>query len=91
MRERFAAYRATLAEHGIEAPDAWIFEASDNHEQGGADAAARMLARGTPTTAVVAATDRNAIGFQRALRAAGLVLPRDQAVIGFDHADSGPA
>ena len=43
----------------------------------------------SPTTAVVAATDRNAIGFQRALRAAGLVLPRDQAVIGFDHADSG--
>ncbi len=89
MRERFAAYRSTLAEHGIEAPDAWIFEASDNHEQGGADAAARMLTLGTPTTAVVAATDRNAIGFQRALRAAGLVLPRDQAVIGFDHADSG--
>ncbi len=89
MRERFAAYRSTLAEHGVEPPEAWVYESSDNHEQGGADAAARMLAAGSPTTAVIAATDRNAIGFQRALRAAGLVLPRDQALIGFDHADSG--
>ncbi|MBD8058835.1 substrate-binding domain-containing protein [Cellulomonas sp. JH27-2] len=89
MRERFAAYRSTLAEHGIEARDSWIYPASDNHEQGGMDAAARLLAAGTPTTAVVSATDRNAVGFQRALRSAGLVLPRDQAVFAFDHADSG--
>ncbi|WP_256970733.1 LacI family DNA-binding transcriptional regulator, partial [Cellulomonas iranensis] len=89
MRERFAAYRSTLAEHGIESDDAWWYEASDNQELGGADAAARMLAAGTPTTAVIAATDRNAVGFQRALRSHGLVLPRDQAVVAFDHADSG--
>ncbi|WP_136519979.1 MULTISPECIES: substrate-binding domain-containing protein [Cellulomonas] len=89
MRERFAAYRATLAEHGIESDESWWYEASDNQEQGGVDAAARMLAAGTPTTAVVAATDRNAVGFQRALRSHGLVLPRDQAVVAFDHADSG--
>jgi signal transduction histidine kinase len=37
-----------------------------------------------PSTAVVAATDYNALGIMRALRAAGLVLPRDQAIIGFD-------
>ena len=89
MRERFAAYRTTLAEHGIESDDSWWYEASDNQEQGGVDAAARMLQGGTPTTAVIAATDRNAVGFQRALRSHGLVLPRDQAVVAFDHADSG--
>lgn len=89
MRERYEAYRAAMAAHGIDAPDAWWYEASDNQEQGGADAAARMLAAGVPTTAVVAATDRNAIGLIRALRSHGLVLPRDQAVVGFDHADSG--
>jgi PAS domain S-box-containing protein len=89
MRERFAAYRTTLAEHGIESDDSWWYEASDNQEQGGADAAGRMLQAGTPTTAVIAATDRNAVGFQRALRSHGLVLPRDQAVVAFDHADSG--
>jgi PAS domain S-box-containing protein len=86
MRERYGAYRDALAAHGITAEDTWWFEASDNHEQGGADAAARLLAAGTPTTV---ATDRNAVGFQRALRAAGLHLPKDQAVVGFDHAESG--
>jgi PAS domain S-box-containing protein len=89
IRERFEAYRSTLAEHGIEPEPDWFFETVDNHEQGGADAAARLLAAGVPTTATVAATDRNAIGFLRALRATGLVLPRDQAVIGFDHTESG--
>lgn len=89
MRERHAAYRAALAEHGVVAADEWWYEASDNHERGGADAAARMLAAGSPTTAVVVATDRNAVGFQRALRTSGLLLPRDQAVVGFDHTDSG--
>ncbi|GAA3822041.1 substrate-binding domain-containing protein [Cellulomonas soli] len=89
MRERHAAYRAALLEHGIEPAEAWCYEASDNHEQGGADAAARLVAAGTPTTAVVVATDRNAVGFQRALRTSGFLLPRDQAVVGFDHTESG--
>ncbi|MGN8245597.1 substrate-binding domain-containing protein [Cellulomonas soli] len=89
MRERHTAYRDTLAAHGIDPLEAWCYEASDNHEQGGADAAARLVAAGTPTTAVVVATDRNAVGLQRALRASGFLLPRDQAVVGFDHTDSG--
>jgi len=89
LRERYAAYRATLSEHGIDPRPEWFFDTVDNHEQGGADAAARFLAAGAPTTATFAATDRNAIGFSRALRTSGLVLPRDQAVIGFDHTESG--
>lgn len=89
IRERHEAYRATLAAHGIEPDPAWFFHTVDNHEQGGADAATRFLATGVPTTAMLAATDRNAIGFLRTLRAGGLVLPRDQAVIGFDHTEIG--
>ncbi|MFC0627781.1 substrate-binding domain-containing protein [Kribbella deserti] len=89
IRERYEAYRSTLADHGIVPAAAWFHETVDNHEQAGADAATRFLGKGIPTTATIAATDRNAIGFLRALRTAGLVLPRDQAVIGFDHTDSG--
>ncbi|MFI2751978.1 substrate-binding domain-containing protein [Cellulomonas sp. P22] len=89
LRERYVSYRDTLAEHGIEPAPEWFYETLDNHEPGGADAAARFLAGGAPTTATVAATDRAAIGFLRALRANGLVLPRDQAVVGFDHTESG--
>jgi signal transduction histidine kinase len=47
-----------------------------------------MLAAGMPSTAVVTATDYNAIGIMKVLREAGLVLPRDQAIIGFDDVDA---
>ncbi len=43
-----------------------------------------MLAAGVPSTAVFAATDLNAIGLMRVLGHAGLSLPGDQAVVGFD-------
>ncbi|MGV8977457.1 MAG: substrate-binding domain-containing protein [Cellulomonas sp.] len=89
IRERYDAYRDTLTDHGIQPDPSWFFETVDNHELGGAEAAARFLAAGVPTTATMAATDRNAIGFLRALRANALVLPRDQALIGFDHTESG--
>ncbi|MDX6279546.1 MAG: hypothetical protein QOH03_617 [Kribbellaceae bacterium] len=87
IRERYEAYLTALTEHRLD--QEWFQETADNHERAGADAAACFLAAGLPTTATVAATDRNAIGFLRALRTAGLVLPRDHAVIGFDHTDSG--
>ncbi|QNE20657.1 PAS domain-containing protein [Kribbella qitaiheensis] len=89
IRERYDAYRTALAEHGIKPGPGWFSETADNHEQGGSQAAARLLAGGMPTTATIAATDRNAVGFIRALQAAGLVLPRDQAIIGFDRTETG--
>jgi PAS domain S-box-containing protein len=89
IRERYESYCDTLADHGVRPEPEWYFETPDDLEQGGAEAAARFLAAGVPTTAAMAATDRNAIGFVRALRASGLVLPRDQAVIGFDHTEGG--
>ena len=89
IKERYEAYHDTLLDHGIHPEPGWRFETFDNHEQGGSDAAGRFLAADIPTTATIAATDRNAMGFLRALRASGLVLPRDQAVIGFDHTESG--
>lgn len=89
IRERYDAYRTALAEHGIKPGPGWFSETVDNHEQGGSVVAERLLAGGLPTTATIAATDRNAVGFIRALRAAGLVLPRDHAVIGFDRTETG--
>jgi len=89
MRERFDAYRATLVANGITPDDAWVYAASDNNEPGGQSAARLMLADGMRTTAVVVATDRNASGFVAGLRQAGLSVPRDQAVVAFDHADFG--
>ncbi|MEV8372157.1 substrate-binding domain-containing protein [Kribbella sp. NPDC056861] len=89
IRERYDAYRTALAQYGITPGQGWFSRTVDNHELGGSEAAERLLADGLPTTATIAATDRNAVGFIQALRASGLVLPRDHAVIGFDRTETG--
>jgi diguanylate cyclase (GGDEF)-like protein/PAS domain S-box-containing protein len=89
VRERHAAYEATLRTNGIE-PDAALFYGVDNNAQvAGREAGERMLADGLPCTATVAATDLTAIGVIEALNAAGLNLPRDHAIIGFDNLELG--
>jgi len=82
--ERRDAYRAALTANGIDVDENLIFDAPDNLENGGAIAARRMLAAGMSSTAVVAATDYNALGIISVLAKAGMVLPRDQAITGFD-------
>jgi diguanylate cyclase (GGDEF)-like protein/PAS domain S-box-containing protein len=85
VQERYAAYCETLGDHGLEARGDLVYEISDNVELGGFDAGRRMVDAGLPSTAVVAATDLNAVGVMKALKGAGLSLPADQAVTGFDN------
>ncbi|MGD1052918.1 MAG: substrate-binding domain-containing protein [Candidatus Dormibacteria bacterium] len=87
IRERLDAYREALVANGIAPTDDLFFPATDNLEGGGEIAAHAMLAAGMPSTAVVAATDYNALGIMRVLRQAGLSLPNDQAIVGFDDVD----
>jgi diguanylate cyclase (GGDEF)-like protein/PAS domain S-box-containing protein len=89
IRERYEAYCQTLVRRGVEPDMRLLFEAIDNVERGGAEAGEAMLAAGLPSTAVVAGTDYNAIGVMEVLKAAGLVLPRDQAIVGFDDTEAG--
>ncbi len=89
IRERLDAYRDALASNGLDVDDDLFFAATDNLEEGGEAAGRSMLAAGMPSTAVVVATDYNALGMMRVLREAGLILPRDQAIVGFDDVDEG--
>jgi diguanylate cyclase (GGDEF)-like protein/PAS domain S-box-containing protein len=89
MRARHDAYRAALLAHGIEPDPAWFFTALDNGEQGGRDVARQIVAAGLPISAVIAATDRNAIGCMGQLAELGLTVPDDLAVVGFDGLDAG--
>ncbi len=57
------------------------------HEPGYA-AAKRLLAAGTPFTAIFAFNDISAIGAVRALHEAGLQIPQDVSVMGFDDIQS---
>ena len=84
MRERRAAYESALLENGIEPEPRLVYDTLDTLVAGGEGAAAEMLAAGLPSTAVVAGTDMNAIGIMGWLAAAGINLPAQQAVLGFD-------
>ena len=91
IRDRLDAYRDALAAHGIEPDPGLLFPATDNLEAGGEIAARRMLAAGLPSTAVIAATDYNALGIMSVLTEAGLSLPHDQAIVGFDDVEAAAA
>ena len=86
-RERYEGYRAALLDAGISPDPALFFAASDCLEVGGREAAEAMLAAGVPCTAIMAATDSNAIGAMLVLQEAGYRVPEDVAIIGFDDID----
>lgn len=78
--DRVQGYRDALADAGL-AP--FAEEAGDYTEASGADAARRILAVGRPD-AVFVASDLMARGAITALRGAGIRIPEDVAVVGFD-------
>jgi LacI family transcriptional regulator len=84
--ERFTGYQRALSDHGIPF-DADLVAIDKNDPFGGHDAAARLLALEDPPTAIQCYTDRMAMGAYRAVRHAGLRIPDDVSVIGFDNQD----
>jgi LacI family transcriptional regulator, galactose operon repressor len=56
----------------------------DFYPDSGAAAAARLLALPEPPTAIFAASDMMALGVLRAASEAGLRVPEDLSVVGFD-------
>ena len=87
MAERYAAYRATLAEHGL--PHRHV-SAVDHVELGGESAGPGVLAAmDDGFTAAFCVTDRVALGVMSAVRAAGRRVPEDLALVGFDDVEAG--
>ncbi len=81
--ERFRGYQAALAEAGIVAEPGWEI-AGDFSESSGYAAAVGLLALDPRPGAVFATNDSMAIGALSRLREAGLEVPGDIAVAGFD-------
>ncbi|HEY8729386.1 MAG TPA: substrate-binding domain-containing protein, partial [Acidothermaceae bacterium] len=71
VQDRYASYVETLRDAGIEPDPSLVFATGDNEEICGVQAGQQMLASGLKSTAVVVATDLNAIGIMQALTAAG--------------------
>ena len=87
VAERYAAYAETMAAHGLKVTADLVLAAPNCCEDGGQVAGEELLARGLPCTAVAAATDLNAVGVIGALKGAGVAVPSDVAVVGFDDMD----
>jgi DNA-binding LacI/PurR family transcriptional regulator len=82
-RIRRTAFLRSLAHYGIER-SARLVEAGDHTVDGGLSAMARMLDSKCVPTAMLASNDLTAIGMMRAVRRAGLIVPQDISIVGFD-------
>ncbi|HUQ84608.1 MAG TPA: LacI family DNA-binding transcriptional regulator [Gemmatimonadaceae bacterium] len=83
--ERLVGFRAAMRDAGIDVPNEWELPGHFT-EDSGYRAVAPLLAITPRPTAVFAANDSMAIGAMSALREAGLRVPEDIAVTGFDDA-----
>jgi DNA-binding LacI/PurR family transcriptional regulator len=84
--ERRRAYRAAMRRHGLESEERVI--PGDHTEQSGIESGRLLLAerdRGQRLpTAVLAGNDRSAMGLLMSLTRAGVEVPRDLSVVGYD-------
>jgi len=87
-KRRLDSVLDVLAAAGIEADNVPVYESPHNMPAEGAAAAAWLLAQTPRPTAIVCQSDQLAVGALDAARAAGLSVPRDVSVAGFDDIDA---
>ena len=78
---RRTGYKAAMSEHGLDAHSA----TGDFSEVGGSIAAARLLAGNRVPTAIFAANDLSAVGALDAAEDAGMRVPDDISIVGYDN------
>ncbi len=83
-RDIVEVYRAAMADNGIRPGEGWIADGQFT-EEGGADAADKILRRHPEMTALFAAGDTMAIGALHAAKCRGLSVPQELSIVGFDN------
>ncbi len=81
--ERYAGYRQALEEHGMSCDERYV-RLGDMRQESGHRLFLRMIEDGDRPRAVFAENDLMALGCLQAAREAGLRVPEDVAIIGFD-------
>jgi DNA-binding LacI/PurR family transcriptional regulator len=84
---RVRGYRAAMDAAGIPLDPRLVRVAAPWHRENGFDATRRLLADGIPFDGLFALNDTLGLGALRALGEAGVLVPEDVAVIGFDNID----
>ena len=84
IAQRFAGYRAAQAERGIALDERLVVDTQDELEPSGRVAVRGLIEAGLSFTAIVAGTDKNALGVLEELQASGYRVPEDVALVGFD-------
>jgi signal transduction histidine kinase/DNA-binding LacI/PurR family transcriptional regulator/DNA-binding response OmpR family regulator len=82
--DRLRAYQSALASYGL-ADDPQIVAYGRHVYDGGYAAIRQIMESGAPFSAILASNDEMALGAMQALKEAGLKIPQDVAVIGFDN------
>ena len=81
--ERWTGYKRALTEAGLRQEDRLRIDAAPSEEAGRA-AALRLLDQGLVFDGLFATSDLAAIGAMRALHEAGIEVPRDVSIVGYD-------
>lgn len=87
VNNRLAYFQEATAENGLELPEECIVLSSKRNEECGYEGMKQLLALRVRPTAVLAGYDTIALGAYRALTEAGLSVPEDVALVGFDDSD----
>ncbi|WP_245818083.1 LacI family DNA-binding transcriptional regulator [Granulicella rosea] len=77
------AFRRSIQAIGLALPEEYVFE-GDHTAEVGMDGMSALLALADPPTAVMCSNDMTAIGAMHTALGAGLRIPHDLSVIGFD-------
>lgn len=83
---REIGYRDALEAHGLEVDESLIMNGNFSID-GGDDATRQLLGRDDRPTAIFALSDEMAVGALRAAREAGVSVPEDLCILGFDGHD----
>ena len=85
--DRLRGYREELLAHGLLYRTTYV-RAGDFYSLSGHEQTRRLLALRRPPTAIFAASDEMALGAVSAIHEAGLSVPHDVSVVGFDDIES---
>ncbi|WP_263419000.1 LacI family DNA-binding transcriptional regulator [Terriglobus albidus] len=80
---RLQAFRNAVDDIGLRVPESYVFY-GDHTVEGGERGVEHLLTLSRPPTAIMCSNDMTAIGAMHALSRAGLSIPRDISLIGFD-------